>query len=200
MKRLVLLLLILFLPSYTVAAYKIYLKNGAEIPSVKTYSESGGDVYLYFSSGQMVVPKKDILKIEGSETSEPQTEKGESESAHDTKASPEVQPPQEQPAGTESSSPSSPTDTDNKAARLTELRIELDAISSEMKDVQEQESRLVKEINEKTGRRFSYNLIQLKQLEKEVEPLKTELVNVQQRKSELLQRKGAIEKEISALQ
>ncbi len=98
-------MLILLLPSYTVAAYKIYLKNGAEIPDVKTYSESGGDVYLYFSSGQMVVPKKDILRIEGSETTEPQTETGEPESSHDTRTSPEVRTPQEQPAGTESSSP-----------------------------------------------------------------------------------------------
>jgi len=190
-------LLILLLPSYTVAAYKIYLKNGAEIPDVKTYSESGGDVYLYFSSGQMVVPKKDILRIEGSETTEPQTETGEPESSHDTRTSPEVRTPQEQPAGTESSSPA---DTDNKAARLAELRTEHDSIISELRDVQAQESRLVKEINEKTGRRFSYNLIQMKQLEKEVEPLNTELVNVQQRRSELLQRKEAVEKEISQLQ
>ena len=197
MKRLILLLLILLLPSYTVAAYKIYLKNGAEIPDVKTYSESGGDVYLYFSSGQMVVPKKDILRIEGSETTEPQTETGEPESLHDTRTSPEVRTPQEQPAGTESSSPA---DTDNKAARLAELRTEHDSIISELRDVQAQESRLVKEINEKTGRRFSYNLIQMKQLEKEVEPLNTELVNVQQRRSELLQRKEAVEKEISQLQ
>ena len=197
MKRLILLLLILLLPSYTVAAYKIYLKNGAEIPDVKTYSESGGDVYLYFSSGQMVVPKKDILRIEGSETTEPQTETGEPESSHDTRTSPEVRTPQEQPAGTESSSPA---DTDNKAARLAELRTEHDSIISELRDVQAQESRLVKEINEKTGRRFSYNLIQMKQLEKEVEPLNTELVNVQQRRSELLQRKEAVEKEISQLQ
>ena len=197
MKRLILLLLILLLPSYTVAAYKIYLKNGAEIPDVKTYSESGGDVYLYFSSGQMVVPKKDILRIEGSETTEPQTETGEPESSHDTRTSPEVRTPQEQPAGTESSSPA---DTDNKAARLSELRTEHDSIISELRDVQAQESRLVKDINEKTGRRFSYNLIQMKQLEKEVEPLNTELVNVQQRRSELLQRKEAVEKEISQLQ
>jgi hypothetical protein len=197
MKKWVLLLLILLLPSYTFAAYKIYLKNGAEIPGVKTYSERGEDIYLYFSSGQMVVSKKDVLRIEGSETTEPQTETGEPESSQESKTSPEVRTPQERPSDTDS--PSSSADTANKAARLAELRTELDSIASELRDVQEQESGLVKEINEKTGRRFSYNLIQMKQLEKEVEPLKTELVNVQQRKSELQQRKATVESEMREL-
>jgi hypothetical protein len=198
MKRLILLLLILLLPSYTVAAYKIYLKNGAEIPGVKTYSESGGDIYLYFSSGQMVVSKKDVLRIEGSEAPEPEAETGEPESSQETKTPPEMRPSQDRPSVAEPPSPSA--DTDNKAVRLAELKNEYDSITSELRDVQEQESRLVQEINEKTGRRFSYNLIQMKQLEKDVEPLKTELVNVQQRKAELMQRKEAVEKEMSQLQ
>ena len=109
-----------------------------------------------------------------------------------------MRPSQDRPSVAEPPSPSA--DTDNKAARLAELRNEYDSITSELRDVQEQESRLVQEINEKTGRRFSYNLIQMKQLEKDVEPLKTELVNVQQRKAELLQRKEAVEKEMSQLQ
>ncbi len=73
MKKIVLLVLFLLLPAYAGAAYTIYLKNGAEIPEVTSYSESGGDVYLYFGTGSMIVPKKDILRIGGSETTEKET-------------------------------------------------------------------------------------------------------------------------------
>jgi hypothetical protein len=198
MKRAALLVLLLLLPAYAGAAYTIYLKNGAEIPEVKSYNESGGDVYLYFSTGSMMVPKKDILRIGGSEIPENQNDKGEPGPPQDTQRSPETQIPQDQTAPPEPYSP--PAETNYKAARLNELRSELNSLSSELKDVQEQESRLVKEINEKTGRRFSYNLIQIKQLEKEVEPLKAELSNVRQRNTELMQRKGAIENEMKELQ
>ncbi|HMK49382.1 MAG TPA: hypothetical protein VK435_04970 [Thermodesulfovibrionales bacterium] len=197
MRRLILLLLILLIPSYAVATYKIYLKNGSEIPGVKSFSESGEDIYLYFSAGQMVISRKDVLKIEGSEAPESKADTGEPETQN-TRPSPDVAPHQERPSGVESPSPSA--DTDNKAARLSELRSERDSVISELKAVQEQENRLVKEINEKTGRRYSYNLIQMKQLEKEVEPLKSELSNVQQRKSDLLQRKDAVENEMRQVQ
>jgi uncharacterized protein (DUF3084 family) len=199
MKKIVLLVLFLLLPAYAGAAYTIYLKNGAEIPEVTSYSESGGDVYLYFGTGSMIVPKKDILRIGGSETTEKETARGKTESPQDTRRSQETQPPQEQPASPESHSPP-PAETNDKTARLNELRNELNSLSSELKNVQEQESSLVKEINEKTGRRFSYNLYQIKQLEKELEPLRAELANVQQRKTELMQRKGAIENDMKELQ
>jgi hypothetical protein len=198
MRKLVLLVLFLLLPAYAGAAYTIYLKNGSEIPEVKSYSESGGDVYLYFGTGSMIVPKKDVLRIGGSETTEKETAGGETESPQDTRRSPETQPPQEQPASPEPHSP--PAETNDRAARLNELRSELNSLSSELKNVQEQENGLVNEINEKTGRRFSYNLIQMKQLEKELEPLRAELATVQQRKTELMQRKAAIESEMKELQ
>ena len=198
MKKIVLLVLFLLLPAYAGAAYTIYLKNGAEIPEVTSYSESGGDVYLYFGTGSMIVPKKDILRIGGSETTGKETARGKTESPQDTRISPETQPPQEQPASPESHSP--PAGTNDKTARLNELSSELNSLSSELKNVQEQESRLVKEINEKTGRRFSYNLYQIKQLEKELEPLRAELANVRQRMTELMQRKGAIENDMKELQ
>ncbi len=198
MKKLVLLVLFLLLPAYAGAAYTIYLKNGSEIPEVKSYSESGGDVYLYFSAGSMIVPKKDIIRIGGSETPDKENDKGEAGSPQDTTRSPETQIPQDRPAPAEPHSP--PAETNAGAARLNELSAGLNSISSELKNVQEQENRLVKEINEKTGRRFSYNLIQIKQLEKELEPLRAELANVQQRKTELMQRKGAIENEMKELQ
>ena len=87
---------------------------------------------------------------------------------------------QDQPAPAEPSSP--PAETNERAARLNELSAGLDSISSELRNVYEQENRLVNEINEKTGRRFSYNLIQIKQLEKELEPLRAELADVRQRR------------------
>jgi len=198
MKKIVLLVLFLLLPAYAGAAYTIYLKNGAEIPEVKSYSESGGDVYIYFSAGSMIMPKKDILRIGGSETPEKENDKVEPGPPQDTQRPPETQIPEDRPAPAESYSP--PAGTNDRSARLNELSSGLSSISSELKNVQEQESRLVNEINEKTGRRFSYNLFQIKQLEKEIEPLKAELAKVRQRNEELLQRKGAIENEMKELQ
>jgi hypothetical protein len=198
MKRAALIVLFLLLPAYAGAAYTIYLKNGSEIPEVKSYSESGGDVYLYFSTGSMTVPKKDILRIGGSETPEKETDKEEPGLPQDTQRAPEIPIPQDQPAPAEPSSP--PAETNDRAARLSELSAGLDSISSELKNVYEQENRLVNEINEKTGRRFSYNLIQIRQLEKELEPLRAELADVRQRKTELTQRKGEIEKQMKELQ
>jgi prefoldin subunit 5 len=40
----------------------------------------------------------------------------------------------------------------------------------------------------------------MKQLEKELEPLRAELANVRQRMTELMQRKGAIENDMKELQ
>jgi len=197
MKKLVLSVLFLLLPAYAGAAYTIYLKNGAEIPEVKSYSESGGDVYLYFNAGSMIVPKTDILRIGGSEISEKENDKEEPGLPQDTGISPGTQIPQDRTAPPESSSP--PAETNDRVARLNELSAGLKSVSSELKDVQEQESRLVNEINGKAGRRSGYNLIQIKQLEKELEPLKAELANVRQRKTELMQSQDAIENEIKEL-
>ncbi len=198
MKRAALLVLFLLLPAYAGAAFTIYLKNGAEIPDVESYTESGGDVYLYFSTGSMMVPKKDIIRIGGSETPEKDSDKGEPGLPQDTRISPGTPIPQDRPATGEPSSP--PAETNDRAARLNELSAGLDSISSELKNAYEQENKLVNEINEKTGKRFNYNLFQIKQLEKELEPLRAELADVRQKKTELTQKKGAIEKEMKELQ
>lgn len=198
MKKMVLLVLFLLLPAYAGAAYTIYLKNGAEISEVTSYSESGGDVYLYFGTGSMIVPKKDILRIGGSETTGEETARGNTESPQDTQRSPETPITQDKSAPAEPYSP--PAETNKRAERLNELSAGLNSISSELRNVYEQEDRLVNEINEKTGRRSSYNMYQIKQLEKELEPLKAELANVRQRKTELMQSKGAIENEMKELQ
>lgn len=198
MKKLVLSVLFLLLPAYAGAEYTIYLKNGAEIPEVKSYSESGSDVYLYFNAGSMIVPKTDILRIGGSEASEKENDKEEPGPPQDTGISPETQKPQDRTAPPEPYSPDA--GSNDRAARLNELNSGLKSVYSELKDVQEQESRLVNEINGKAGRRSSYNLIQIKQLEKELEPLKAELANVRQRKAELIQSQDAIENEMKGLQ
>jgi hypothetical protein len=198
MKKIVLLVLFLLLPAYAGAAYTIYLKNGAEIPGITSYSESGGDVYIFFGTGSMIVPKKDILRIGGSETTGEEPAGGNTESPQDTQRSPETPIPRDKPATAEPYPP--PAETNKRAERLNELSAGLDSISSELRNVYEQENRLVNEINEKTGRRSSYNIYQIKQLEKELEPLKAELANVRQRKADLMQSKGAIENEMKELQ
>ena len=130
MKKIVLLVLFLLLPAYAGAAYTIYLKNGAEIPEVTSYSESGGDVYLYFGTGSMIVPKKDILRIGGSETPEKENDKGEPGLPQDTQRPPETQIPEDRPVPAESYSP--PAGTNDRAARLNELSAGHKAISSEL--------------------------------------------------------------------
>ena len=75
---------------------------------------------------------------------------------------------------------------------------ELNSINSEIKTVQERESTLVKEINEKSGKKF-YNVIQLRQIENEVNPLKQELAEVQQQKEQLVQKRSTIADEIRGL-
>src|SRR4030043_213672 len=68
-----------------------------------------------------------------------------------------------------------------------------------LKIVETEEARLVASINEKRGKKY-YNVIQLRQIEKETEPLQQELVSIQQKKADLIQRKASIEGELRALQ
>lgn len=190
MKRVILFILIFLLSASAEAAYKIYLKNGSVISDVDSYEERGEEVNIFFSTGSMMILKKDILKIEGKESMEreiPATE------------IPEVQQKKDKPEETAVQPQSREPDYD-KTARINSLRTELDSVITEIKAVQEEESRLVATINEKQGRRFNYNLIQLKQLEKELEPLRQDLSTVQQKKAELQQKKSSIESEINSLQ
>jgi len=190
MKKILILFLILLLPVYSAAAYRIILNNGSSIDGVKTYNESGNDVTLYFDTGSMSISKKDILRIEGSE--EPLTD----DDQQKEQPAEQTQPAQDRQDGTEPSS-SGPAD-DSKQIKFNQLNNDLDSINSELKTVQERESGLVKEINEKSGKKF-YNVIQLRQIEKEVNPLKKELAEVQQRKEQLFQKKLSVENEIRGL-
>lgn len=190
MKKILILFLVLLLPVYSEAAYRIILNNGSSIDRVKTYSESGNDVTLYFDTGSMLISKKDILRIEGTE--EPLTD----DDQQKEQPAEQTQPAEDQQGGTEPG-PSEPADG-GKQIKLNQLNNDLDLINSELKTVQERENSLVKEINEKSGRKF-YNVIQLREIEKEVNPLKQELAEVQQRKEQLTQRRSAVVNEIRGL-
>ncbi len=196
MKRMIIVLLILLLPVYCEAAYRILLKNGSVIPEVKSYDEKDGEVTVYFEAGSMVISKNDILKIEGSESLEKELQPEEKEEVQQ-KQEKQERPEQPKPAG-----PLTPTQepAEDKSAKLNELKSEMDSINSEIRSLEERENNLAREINEKTGSRSTYNLIQMKQLEKEVEPLRQELSDVQKKKGELMQRRNETEEQIRQMQ
>ncbi len=192
MKKFFFFLIIMLLPVYSWAAYKIYLNNGAEISGVKSYEEAGDEVNLYLDTGSMAVPKKDIFKIEGKESPV---------SDSSPKEEHEARPEQKQETPQEIVAPSTPPEpVEDKSSRITALRAELNSINAEIRSAEEQETQLVAAINEKTGARFKYNLIQLRQLEKELEPLKQELSAAQQKKAELNKKRSDIEAELKSLE
>jgi hypothetical protein len=193
MKKVLVVLLILVLPAYSVAAYKVILKNGAAIDGVRTYNESGDDVNLYFDTGSMSILKKDVLRIDGAETPEKEDDLQEEQPGQEAEPQQDTQPSPDRKVGSESRS--SAQEDDSKQVKFNQLNNDLNAIDSELKTVQEREHSLVREINEKADKKV-YNTIQLKQLEKEVDPLKQELAEVQQKKEQLIQRKYAVENEI----
>ncbi len=208
MKKILFIVLILLIPVYAAAEYKIYLKNGSVISEVRSYEEMNGDVILYFGAGSMTISRKDILKIGGTEPAEKETQKTDvtdiQQRQERTERAPDQSQPrtqsQEQPRTQSQEQPRTQEPGNDKSNKIDALRTELQSVISEIKAAEEQETSLVTTINQKTGRRFSYNLIQIKQLEKELEPLKQELYAVQQKKAELVQRKSSIESELRLLE
>lgn len=185
MIQLFLIILILLLPVYSDAAYKIYLKNGSVISGVSSFEKKAGEVTVYFNGGSIGISEKDIVKIE--ETGAPERDF----------RSQEIPEKQEKPE--EAVVPTQRPDAD-KSGRVSALRAQLEAITSEIKTAEEEEARLTASINAKRGQRLKYNIYQLRQMEKEVEPLQQELFAIQQKKSELIQRKASIEGELKALE
>jgi chromosome segregation ATPase len=186
MIQLFLIILILLLPVYSDAAYKIYLKNGSVISGVSSFEKKAGKVTIYFGGGSLGISEKDILKIE--ETGAPEKDF----------RSQEIPEKQEKPE--EAATAPSKESSSDKSGRVSALRAQLEAITSEIKTAEEEEARLTASINAKRGQRFKYNIYQLRQMEKEVEPLQQELFTIQQKKGELLQRKASIEGELKALE
>ena len=208
MKKILFIVLILLIPVYAAAEYKIYLKNGSVISEVRSYEEKNGDVIVYFGTGSMTISQKDILKIGGTEPAEKETQKTDVTDIQQRQERTERAPDQsqsrtqsqEQPRTQSQEQPRTQEPGNDKSNQINALRTELQSVISEIKTAEEQEAGLVTTINQKTGRRFSYNLIQIKQLEKEVEPLKQQLYAVQQKKAELVQRKSSIESELRLLE
>jgi hypothetical protein len=176
--------LILSLPVSSHASYKVYLRNGSVISGVNSYEKTNGEVNIIFGGGSVGIPEKDILKIEETETPE-----------KDFRL-------KEIPGKQEEALPVSPSSAEmvDKSARLNALNAELDSVNSEIGAVEAEESRLVTELNQKRGRKGTYNYFQLKKLEQETDPLQQELFSVQQKKTELIQRKASLENEIKAMQ
>ena len=202
MKKILFIVLILLIPICAAAEYKIYLKNGSVISDVRSYEEINGDVIVYFGTGSMTISQKDILKIGGTEPAEKETQKTDVTDIQQRQERTERAPDQsqEQPRTQSQEQPRTQEPGNDKSNQINALRTELQSVISEIKAAEEQEAGLVTTINQKTGRRFSYNLIQIKQLEKEVEPLKQQLYAVQQKKAELVQRKSSIESELRLLE
>ena len=70
MKKIIFFVVILLIPVCAGAAYTIYLKNGSVISDVRSYNEAGEEISVYFQTGAMVIPRRDILRITGEETPE----------------------------------------------------------------------------------------------------------------------------------
>ena len=181
-----LLILILLFPAYSEAAYKIYLKNGSIITGVSSYTKKGGEFTLYIGGGIFGVSENDILKIEETEAPEKDFRSKEISEKREEAAAP-AEAPTERPADRE------------KAARVDSLQADLDAINSELKPVEENETRLKALIEEKLASKTRYNPYQRYLIEKQIEPLQQELSQVQEKKGELLQRKAYTEGELRSL-
>jgi chromosome segregation ATPase len=189
MKKVVILLVVLLLPAYSYAAYKVYLKNGSVISGVSTYQEREGEFEVYLGTGSMRIPANDVLKIE-------ETEETAGETVPEEKpATPEKKEQKEE--ATVPAAVSQPAD--EKAAKANALKAEIDSINSEIRANEEKETQLVSAINEKSGKPY-YNNIQFLQLRKELEPMKQELHDVQQKKQELLQKRNSLVDEFKSLQ
>ncbi len=186
MKRLMFSLFFIFLlTAVTEADYKVYLKNGSIISGIISYQEIGNDLILYLDSGSMNISKKDVKKIE--ETATSFKYKGtEDEMPMDVK---------EDVVGT-----SEGKLIDDKVAQWNKLKAERDSVISEIRSLEEQEAKLASLINKKREEKEVYNVYQLRQLENEINPLRMEISDVQNKKATLIQRLKAIEEELKGLQ
>jgi hypothetical protein len=167
-----LVFLIIMFPFSGYAAYKIYMKNGSVMSGVGSYEKEGSEITIHFGGGSIGVSEKDVLRIEETGTGEKDFRVGDTQQKQDM-----ITPAYTAPAS-------------NNADRTDRMKAELDAINAELKSKDEEEARLLSSLNEKRNRRTKYNIYQLRQLEKEIEPLQQELFAVQQKKTELLQLKA----------
>lgn len=181
MIQIVLLILILLLPIPAEAAYKVHLQDGSVISGVGFYKKEGSDVTLYFKEGLMLIPEKDILKIEGIESSESYVLPEEEQSTQEIVT---ITPPEE-PAS-------------DQISKMETLQADVEALNKEIQQVNLEEARLVTRINE-INTQPTWNQYQVLAIEKEVRPYSEELRTVQQKKIALMEKKGSLESEIKEL-
>jgi hypothetical protein len=181
MIQIVLLILILLLPIPTEAAYKIHLQDGSVISGVGFFEKNGSDVILYFKDGSMLVSEKDIIKIEETETVEryvfPELEQTTQEIVTII--------PTEEPVS-------------DQISKMKTLQADVEALNEEIRQVNLEEARLVTTINE-INTKPTWNQYQVLAIEQEVKPYAEELRAVQQKKIELLEKKGSLETELNQL-
>jgi hypothetical protein len=126
-----LFILILLLPAYSEAAYKIYLKNGSVIEGVGSYEKRDGEVILNIGRGNFGISEKEILKIEETE-------------ALEKDFSAKELPEEEKTRGI----PYDDSTIAEKGARVNALKADLEAINSELKAVEENEAGIKASIDE----------------------------------------------------
>lgn len=174
--HILLFFMILLLPAHSEAAYKIYLKNGSTITGASSYDKKGGEYIINFEGGSVGISEADVVKIE--ETEAPVKEFNPEETQ---KTEGEKMAPAEAPASAD------------KDTNISALRTELENIDSELKTLEDKEEKIRASIDEKRSEKLRWNPYQRHLLDKEVEPLQNDLSTIQERKTELLQRRAYIE-------
>ncbi|OGW37172.1 MAG: hypothetical protein A2Y97_01210 [Nitrospirae bacterium RBG_13_39_12] len=185
MIQIILFILILLLPVSSEAAYKIYLKNGSVISGVDSYTKNPGGITVYFSGGSFDISEEDILKIEGTESS------------RDITQPKELTETEEKKEDTPTTDKLPANDNNEKVSALTS---EYESLKSDLKTLEEQESKLVETINEKQGTRVRLPASQRRTLDSELAQLNKDLSDVQSKKQAVLKRGSAVVDEIKGLQ
>lgn len=182
--NILLFILIFLLPAHLEAAYKIYLKNGSVITGASSYEKKGGEYIINFGAGSLGISEADVLKIEKTE-------------APELEFTPKEMPEEE---GKEREKPPAEVPSEDKDEKIKVLRTELDNIDSELKGIEATEEKLKASIEEKRGEKLKWNPYQRHLLDREIQPLQEELSKIQERKTELLQRKAYIEGQMRTIE
>lgn len=178
-----LFIMIFLLPVHSEAAYKIYLKNGSTITGVSSYEKKGGEYIINFGAGSVGISEADVVKIEETEAPEKEFTPKETLEKEGEKMA-----PAEVPAAAD------------KGARISALRTELENIDSELKALEDREEKIRASIDERRSEKLRWNPYQRHLLDKEMEPLQNELSTIQEKKTELLQRKAYIEGQLRTME
>jgi predicted RNase H-like nuclease (RuvC/YqgF family) len=186
--------MLILLTGFAEAAFTVYLKSGSSLSGIHSFEEEGDQVVLHLSGGQMKLPKADILKIVETEYSDVTV----SESLSNTESTEESATETDAPLPTE---PSLSSADEEKNARIKELMTQFDTYQSDIRQVEAEEAQLIAQYNAIQEKRGTlWNNYQIRQLERELMPLREKLQDVQRRKAELLDKRNVMADQIRALQ